>query len=363
MNDNANTEWGKMESGRILKKFKEAQHSLVIQNSDFSLSVMREMIQSGAVDVDPHYQRRDRWPRLKQSRLIESFILNVPVPPIFLSEHEYGSYSVIDGKQRLTAINQFLGGEFALDGLESFPELNGLKFRDLPKEIQNGLIMRPYLRVTTLLNQSDPELTYEVFLRLNTGGESLTAQEIRNVAYDGPFNAGLVTASTNELLVRALKLKSGRPSKDMSDVEMVLRFLYMNFGRIDMNFMSRGMDDFMRENKDVWPQNFQDAFSISIKRCFALWGENSFNKPVEKGWRSQFIAPMYDAEMHACFNLNSEEFATLAENPEKVCDATRKLFLDDWKFVKSVTQSTNNLSAINYRLDTMRELLKELVNE
>ncbi|RJL05886.1 DUF262 domain-containing protein [Paracoccus aestuarii] len=193
-----------MESSKILKKFKEAQHSLVIQNSDFSLSVMREMIQSGAVDVNPHYQRRDRWPRAKQSRLIESFILNVPVPPIFLSEHEFGSYSVIDGKQRLTAIDQYLGGEFGLEGLESFPELNTLKFRDLPREIQNGLVMRPYLRVTTLLNQSDPELTYEVFLRLNTGGESLTAQEIRNVAYDGPFNAGLIEASTNDLLARAL---------------------------------------------------------------------------------------------------------------------------------------------------------------
>ncbi len=352
-----------MESSKILKKFKEAQHSLVIQNSDFSLSVMREMITSGAVDVNPHYQRRDRWPRVKQSRLIESFILNVPVPPIFLSEHEFGSYSVIDGKQRLTAINQFLNEEFALDGLESFPELNQLKFRDLPREIQNGLIMRPYLRVTTLLNQSDPELTYEVFLRLNTGGESLTAQEIRNVAYDGPFNAGLIDASQNELLARALKLKDGKVSKDMNDVELVLRFLYMNFGDIDMNFMSRGMDEFMRTQKENWPDEFREAFERSIIRCFDLWGDNAFNKPVDNGWRSQFIAPMYDAQMHACYQLSAIQCDRLADQPDKVQTATRELFHNDPRFVKSVTQSTNNLSAIKYRLDAMRELLQELANE
>lgn len=352
-----------MESAKILRKFKEAQHSLVIQNSDFSLSVMREMITSGAVDVNPHYQRRDRWSREKQSRLIESFVLNVPVPPIFLSEHEYGSYSVIDGKQRLTAINEFLSEEFALESLEGFPELNGFKFSNLPREIQNGLIMRPYLRVTTLLNQSDPELTYEVFLRLNTGGESLAAQEIRNVAYDGPFNTGLINASKSNLLSRALKLKNGKGSKDMSDVELVLRFLYMNFGEIDMNFLSRGMDEFMRINKETWTNEFQSAFDSSIGRCFDLWGDHAFNKPVDNGWRSQFIAPMYDAEMHACFRLSPVEFQNLMQDSGRVQEATRDLFKRDPKFVKSVTQSTNNLSAITYRLNTMRGLLQELANE
>lgn len=352
-----------MESGKILRKFKEAQHSLVIQNSDFSLSVMRDMIKSGAVDVNPHYQRRDRWPRAKQSRLMESFILNVPVPPIFLSEHEFGSYSVIDGKQRLTAIDQFLNEEFALEGLEGFPELNKLKFSDLPREIQNGLVMRPYLRVTTLLNQSDPELTYEVFLRLNTGGESLTAQEIRNVAYDGAFNAGLIEASAHELLARALKLKNGKVSKDMNDVEMVLRFLYMNFGEIDMNFMSRGMDEFMRAHKEGWPGAFQDAFETSINRCYTLWGDSAFNKPVDNGWRSQFIAPMYDAEMHACFRLSADQFEILSTQSDRVREATRELFQNDPLFVKSVSQATNNLSAVRYRLDVMRNLLQGLADE
>ncbi|RJL05888.1 hypothetical protein D3P06_05525 [Paracoccus aestuarii] len=149
----------------------------------------------------------------------------------------------------------------------------------------------------------------------------------------------------------------------MNDVEMVLRFLYMNFGELDVNFMSRGMDEFMRANKESWPRDFQEAFHVSISRCFTLWGDNAFNKPVDNGWRSQFIAPMYDAEMHACCCLSTGQFDVLADRPERVREATKELFRRDLQFVKSVTQSTNNLSAIKYRLNTMRQLLQELASE
>ena len=115
-------------------------------------------------------------------------MLNVPVPPIYLAEEEYGQYSIIDGKQRITAVSDYLNNSFALKHLETFSQIEGLRFRDLPRALQNALRVRPYLRVITLLRQSDPELKYEVFIRLNRGGIQLNPQEIRNVAFRGPLN-------------------------------------------------------------------------------------------------------------------------------------------------------------------------------
>ena len=186
-----------MNEKEIIERFKLAQDSLVIQQSDFSLSAIFQMVSDQAVNISPHYQRRDRWSQEKESALIESFLLNVPVPPIYLSEDEYGQYSVIDGKQRITSICDFLSGKLKLQKLKKFPELDNLYFKELPSPLRNALTVRPYIRVTTLLKQSNESLKYEVFLRLNTGGELLLPQEIRNVAYSGPFNDLLFILAEN----------------------------------------------------------------------------------------------------------------------------------------------------------------------
>jgi uncharacterized protein with ParB-like and HNH nuclease domain len=84
----------------IERTFENSQNDLVLQASDFSLQGLKEMVDSETIDLSPRYQRRERWDPERQSQLIESFLLNVPVPPIYLAEEEYGVYSIIDGKQR-----------------------------------------------------------------------------------------------------------------------------------------------------------------------------------------------------------------------------------------------------------------------
>jgi len=90
--------------------WEKKQRELVTNTVDYNLSTLSTLIKDKVIDLDPEYQRRERWDAQRQSRLIESFLMNVPVPPVFLNEDEYGSYSVIDGKQRLTAIHEFLRG-------------------------------------------------------------------------------------------------------------------------------------------------------------------------------------------------------------------------------------------------------------
>lgn len=348
---------------KLLDKFKKAQESLVVQQSDFSLKAISDMVIKNSINIEPGYQRRERWSPAKQAALIESFILNVPVPPIYLSEDDYGIYSVIDGKQRISAIRNFITNELKLKDLKEINELNGKTFSELPPPIQNALTIRPYIRVITLLKQSDPELKYEVFLRLNTGGEKLLPQEIRNVAYSGPLNDLLFELSKNNLLSKKLKIKDHKSTayQKMDDVEHVLRFFTLsdNWDVIG-NILAYEMDLYMRNNRRPGADKIDEMknrFNRCIKACFDLWGDYAFNKPLTNGWRVQLISPLYDAEMVAVSILNSKEIDILKTKSKDVIKQTRFLFEKNEAFVRSVTQATNNPANIKRRINDMHSLL------
>ena len=212
-----------MNTNNILNKFLSAQNDLVIQSSDLSLGSIASMVESSAINIEHGYQRRERWNETKKSALIESFLLNIPVPPIYLAEDKYGKYSIIDGKQRVTSIYEFIRKKMKLSDLENFKELQNITFDELPEDMQNALKIRPYLRVITLLKQSDSNLKYEVFRRLNTGGDTLLPQELRNVLYRGQLNDLIISLSENSILHQQLKIdekkkKDNKLYREMFDV-------------------------------------------------------------------------------------------------------------------------------------------------
>ena len=352
------------ETPKIVQRFEKSQNDLVLQSSDFSLQGLREMVESDTIDLSPKYQRRERWDIARQSELIESFLLNIPVPPIYLSEENYGVYSIIDGKQRITAVSDYLNNSFQLRGLTSFPQINGCRFRGLPDELRNALRIRPFLRVITLLKQSEPKLKYEVFLRLNRGGIRLNNQEIRNVAFRGHLNDAIYDASDNEFLKRSLKI-TGPKSKayqQMQDAEMVLRFLTLreNWQEFSGSF-SRSMDQFMLRNSEIRKNDASDfvgVFSAAISRVEKLWGDRAFQRWDGKQWRQQALAGLYDAQMIACDQISDHRFAKLRKIPEEVISETQNLF-DDSAFEEAVRIGTNTPSRMIYRV---RKTLVSLTN-
>lgn len=354
-----------------INKFNTSQESLVIQHSDFSLKIVSDMINDNIIDLNPHYQRRNRWTEEKQSKLIESFILNVPVPPIYFSEDQYGIYSVIDGKQRLTAIHDFLNNRFNLKNLEVFSELNGFSFTELPIQIKNALSMRPYIRIVTLLKQSNPQLKYEVFLRLNTGGDALRPQEIRNVAFDGALNELLYKLSENSILRNKLKITdhSSNSYRKMDDLETILRFfsLYTYWKDLPSQAITKVMDVYMSKNRNLEQSiidSLKEKFTKSITICNEIWQDNAFYKPISSTvFREQFIAPLYDAQMIAVCMLIDQgyESSLLNIDKNKLLNETLSLFESDNDFIKSVTQATNNAFNINKRITTIYDLLRGLV--
>ncbi len=346
----------------IERRFEQSQNDLVLQTSDFSLQGLKEMVDSQIIDLLPKYQRRERWEIERQSELIESFLLNVPVPPIYLAEEDYGIYSIIDGKQRITAVSDYLNNAFALRGLEEFPELNGSRFRDLPRTLQNALRVRPYLRVITLLKQSHPRLKYEVFIRLNRGGIRLNNQEIRNVAFRGALNDAIYNASGNSLLKSALKIEGTKSAafQQMQDAEYVLRFLTLRDSwAVFSGSLSRSMDDYMLRNRSVEGKelnNVIEPFNAAITRTSHLWGSVAFQRWDGQRWRQQALAGLYDAEMIASSLLSDEQIKSAAAKHGDIVEATKLLF-SDAEFEEAVRLGTNTPSRIKLRIEKVRDML------
>lgn len=358
----------------LVEEFEYAQQRLVTQSSDFSLSAIRQMVDNQTLDLAPRYQRRARWDVVKKSQLIESFIMNVPVPPIYLAEEEYGSYSVIDGKQRLTAIVDFLQQKFQLKGLQRIGDLNGRYFDELPAAIRRALEVRPFLRFITLLKQSDPELKYEVFTRLNRGGETLTDQEVRNAAFRGPLNDLIYELAGDEFLRKKLKITNdASPSYvRMTDAEFVLRFFILveNWTTFSGNF-SREMDRFMQENRSlsqVQLRELKTRFNRAIAACKEIWGDQAFQRPLDgEIWRDQTIAGMYDAQMIAVDSFKDDELSILGRERSAVLAETRALFEHtsgatlDQSFEDAVRTGTNTPSKVSSRISLMTSTLRRLL--
>ena len=200
---------------------------LTTQAYDKSVADVVRMIEDKDIRLDPDYQRNYVWDNKKSSLLIESIILNVPIPVIYVSQEQDDTWSVIDGLQRLYSLKRFFEGKFKLSGLEILSELNKHDINSLnPKALR--LLKNGLLRVIMITHDSNEEIKYDVFMRLNTGSVHLNEQELRNCLYRGNLNRLLKELTNNVQWQTLLGLKA--PHKRMADRELILRFLAIYHG-------------------------------------------------------------------------------------------------------------------------------------
>lgn len=244
--------------------------------------------------LDPEYQRRHRWSVERKSRLIESFLMNVPVPPVFLYERDLARFEVMDGRQRLTALSEFYADQFALAGLQYWSDLDGRKYSQLPSKVRDG-IDRRYISSVILLKETAATeeqaamLKKMVFERLNSGGVKLGSQETRNAVYNGPLNQLCLKLSENETFRRMWGIpldpkpeeneeedvaetvdestQAGkRMFEKMEDVELVLRFFayrQIQSFKAGLNKISEFLDRFLIEGN-----RFPEAVLIAYRSMF-----------------------------------------------------------------------------------------------
>jgi len=348
--------------GDPINFWEEKQRELVASQVDYNLGTLTDLIQTKAIDLSPAYQRRFRWDEVRQSKLIESFLMNVPVPPIFLNEDRYGQYSVIDGKQRLNAIFEFLRGRLRLKGLEIFSDINGKSFDSLPLELQTVIKTRPTLRAVIILRQSDEDVKFEVFQRLNSGGVLINPQEIRNSTYPGPLNDMILDLSINKKFHALLGIKVKEKSaiyQEMRDAELVLRYLTLRENWEDFSGgIKRAMDHYMSSNAKMNPEKIEEArndFLQTLDIVEACFGELAFKRwlPERGAWKQQILAALYDAEMLACKDISIDR--AFSER-KQIIDRLKNVFTDK-EFSKSISANTNTPSFLRTRTYKIKNIL------
>lgn len=243
---------------------------------DVTIKQLLDMYEAGHVFVPPEYQRQFVWGADRQSQLIESAFLGIPIPSLFMATNPDSTWEVVDGVQRIGTLAHFVGTPELLKiigretplkivGLEKLPDMVDLKFADLPGPMQLMFTTRP-IRVTVLNDKSDMSVRFDLFERLNTGGISLTDQEIRNCVYRGPFNDDLKACATDQNFESVIKLKPA-DEKNGSKEELALRFFaflgnYQKFDHSVKGFLndymkSRLQSKLTPEEKDVFRRTFE----------------------------------------------------------------------------------------------------------
>jgi len=268
---------------KIQEQLDKNRRSVSFDSYDITVRQLYDMVVEDAIDVAPDYQRHFIWDEVRQSHLIESIFLGIPVPSLFMATNKDSTWEVIDGLQRLTTIVNFIGdGEtikkinkngkkLKIEGLEKLDTLNGLIFEDLSKSLQLAFTTRP-IRITVLNDRSDFNLRYDLFERLNTGGVILHPQEIRNCIYIGEFNDFLKECVENENFKAVVKLTK-KAEKTGNLEELVLKFFAYFEHRNKFTHSVKGFLNEYMEEKTMHFKNKKELQNI-FEKTFECLNQN-----------------------------------------------------------------------------------------
>lgn len=345
---------------KIQEQLDSNRRSVAFDSYDITLKQLYDMVLEEMIDIAPEYQRHFVWDAKRQSALIESLFLGIPIPSLFMASNKDASWEVIDGLQRLTTILNFIGNDDELEGisikheklkltgLEKLESMNGLHFDDLPKSMQFMLQTRP-LRITVLNDRSDFNVRYDLFERLNTGGVTLHEQEIRNCVYIGPFNDFLKELSENEDF-RAVVKMTANAERSGSYEELVLRFFAYHENSDKFVHSVKGfLNDYMEQKTE----KFKDKDSKILKKLFlqtfkAL--KDNLPDGIVRGARKN-ITPVV---LYEAISVGCAQAITSGQQS----DLTKlEALLNDPDVKKATTGATNSKKMVLKRINIVKDTL------
>lgn len=336
--------------------FPPPERKVITQSYDLSVQTLLEQWETEVL-VLPEIQREYIWDDGRASRLIESLLLNIPIPVVYLAETMDAKYEIIDGHQRIRSVVRFLKNEFKLRSLVVLDEYNGQHLFELPEREQRFLRMRT-LRAVILAAESHPNMKFEIFERLNTGSIELNAQELRNSIYRGSLNRLLHELASEASFRQAIGQRQKR--RRMVDEELVLRFLALDNGYPNYRApLKRFLNEFMTtfRNADAAQLTlFADSFATAVGNVVAVLGTSAFRVTDTAGAPVEAVInrALYDAQMLV---LGRVPQAQLLDRRAAVLESIGELFADDL-FDDSIRRATGDRARLRIRVERMTQALR-----
>lgn len=338
---------------------------LLIAPSDWTVSTIYDLI-GRQLQLDPEYQRRNVWQAKAKSQFIESLLLGIPIPQILLASkpNQKNTFLVLDGKQRLSTIKEFLDGRFSdgrpfkLKGLRILTDLEDMNWGDIQAfEDWGDRLRNEPLRTTVLRGWDNESVLYEIFYRLNSGSVKLSPMELRMSLLPGEF-LKFIIAWTEQIGPIHHLLRKRQPDARMSDVELAIRFLAFNDQQLeysgDLKFF---LDEFCRIKNLQFSENsgqmqntegLLSEMSYAIEEGFSEFGDRFFCRKFADGsYETRFNRAIFDVLVGSLSNRGVRSWA--ADHRGQLKSLYETVSTRHPEFVKSVESTTKSPEATRTR--------------
>lgn len=345
--------------------------TIKIDKDQYSIYEMKRKYDKGKICMDPSFQRNFVWGIKQMSELVESVIIGIPLPLIYLAESQNGSLVVVDGRQRMTTFIKFLNNEFKLKGLRILKELNGCSFTDLEKEerfSKYAADIEDFQLVVQIIKYPTPDkVRFDIFDRVNRGGTPLNKQEMRNALYQGKSTALLKELSEDA----PFKMATGNSisPKHMKDRYIILRALcfslYQEKKLIDAegyiidyksdieDFLGRGME-FLNAQSDGAIEKLKVEFNRNMRHIYLVLGEDAFRIPGPDDRRRPISMTLFEALYYLFQNFKT----VTDEDKKKLSRCVRELLRDDI-FLNSLQSSVDSKNHVDIRFNKVMKKYRE----
>ena len=323
-------------------------------------------IEYGEIDLAPDFQRLSGiWNPERKRRLIESLLLRIPIPVFYVAADERDNWAVVDGVQRLSTIRDYVAGKFPLTRLEYRGELDGRRYDDLPRAMQRRIDETQFV-VNVIEPATPPEVMFNIFRRINTGGMPLNGQEIRHALNPGPVREYLKQLASSTEFVYATA-RSIRPDR-MSDRECVLRFLSFHMDpweQYSADSLDSHLQTAMKALNAMTPDRLE-ALAADFRKAMSaarrIFGNDAFRKRYRRdAGRHQVSIALFETWAVQLARCSPEQIDGLADRGGDVRDRFMTLLNEDTEFEKAISVSTGTPQRIRKRFAAIRDLVQEFL--
>lgn len=343
---------------------------IIVNTDSYSISDLMRMVKDKDIEIAPRFQRHFVWDKTRQSRLIESIFLGLPLPAIYLSEYDDGRMTIVDGLQRISTIRDFMNNKLRLCNMEYFDFCNGKTFSELNlPELQLRRFYRTQITCFKIDYRSPSQLKYDLFRRLNTGGKALNDQEIRNCLSRNDVQDALYNMISSQEFISATcgSIKDTR----MAAQESALRFICFydfyisanNLSGYDGN-MSRALDSCIERLNEVSKQelnNYVTLFRDSMKLAYSLFGGYAFRKvfPDYRNTRKSSINKSLMLATSVLLAVYGNRYILRKNLTDEFADLLER----DKDLINAISWSTSSKKNIFYVFNCLEKLFEEFLSK